>query len=345
MSQSGFAGANRFITSVFDAAFGDPGGAAGPGGTAPLGYAPDRKASRAAQEAYAAVTPRDAGASFEARWNVWAAGYDGNARIGGDTAAGSHATASRVSGVVAGAGVQLSPLTRIGFALGGAGSSAALDGGFGTSRADMFNAALYGRHDFGASYVAGLIGYSWQQASTDRTVTVAGTDVLHAAFHPQALSARLETGRRFGAPSFAVVPYAAVQTTAFFLPTYAETATSGSNQFALSYAARSATTTRSELGLRVSSDHAATAGLLTLRGRLAWAHDSFSGQGANATFQTLPGATFTVFGAQGAPDAALASIGADYRFGRGWSVGAHLDSEFSRTTTSYAAKAAARYSW
>jgi len=345
VQQTGFAGTNRFMTSVFDTAFGDPGGGAGQGGGAPLGYAPDRKISRAAQEAYAAVTPRDRGTSFDQRWNVWAAAYDGNARIGGDTATGSHATAGRVYGVVSGAGYQLSPATRVGFALGGAGSSFALDGGFGSSRADMFHAALYGRHDFGPAYVAGLVGYTWQDASTDRTVTVAGPDALHASFHPQALSARLETGRRFGAASFTVAPYAAVQTMAFFLPSYAETATSGSNQFALSYAARTVTTTRSELGLRVFSDHAAGAGLLTLRGRLAWAHDSYSGQGANATFQTLPGATFTVSGAQGAPDAALVSLGADYHFARGWAIGTNIDGEFSRTTTSYAAKAAVRYGW
>jgi hypothetical protein len=48
---------------------------------------------------------------------------------------------------------------------------------------------------------------------------------------------------------------------------------SGSAAFALSYVAKSVTDTRSELGLRADKSFADEAGALTLRGRLAWAHD------------------------------------------------------------------------
>ena len=123
-----------------------------------------------------------------------------------------------------------------------------------------------------------------------------------------------------------------MQSTTFFLPSYSETATLGSNQFALTYASRNARTTRSEPGVRLVKDYKA----LTLKGRAAWAHDWFAGEGADATFQTLPGATFAMFGAQPSPNAALVSLGADYRLGRGWSVAANLDGEFSGTMASYA---------
>ena len=96
----------------------------------------------------------------------------------------------------------------------------------------MFNAALYAKRMMGAAYVSGGLGYTWQDASTDR---IAGTDVLHAGFHPQALTARLEGGRRYAVQGFGVTPYAALQSTAFFMPSYSEVATSGPGTFALSY--------------------------------------------------------------------------------------------------------------
>ena len=47
-----------------------------------------------------------------------------------------------------------------------------------------------------------------------------------------------------------VTPYAALQATTIHLPGYAEAAVSGSSQFALAFAAQTATNVRSELGLR-----------------------------------------------------------------------------------------------
>ena len=203
----------------------------GAGGGA-LGYASRRKLPRKAREAFAAVTPRARATEIEKRWGVWAGGYGGNMRVAGDSTTGAHDTTSRVYGVAAGADYRVSPGTRLGFALGGAGSSFSLAGGFGSGKADVFNAAFYGRQAFGASYVAGALGYTWQDASTDRTVTASGTDVLQASFHPQALTARLEGGHRFETGMVGVTPYAGLQSTTFFMPSYSESATSGSNQFA-----------------------------------------------------------------------------------------------------------------
>ena len=50
--------------------------------------------------------------------------------------------------------------------------------------------------------------------------------------------------------AFGLTPYAAGQFTTFDLPAYAEQALVGANTFALAYAAKSVTATRSELGLR-----------------------------------------------------------------------------------------------
>ena len=235
------------------------------------------------------MTPRERGSEIDKRWGVWAAAYGGSASVSGDGTAGTHDTTSHVYGATAGADYRASEDTRLGFALGGAGSSFSLAEGFGSGKADIFNAALYGRQAFGASYVAAALGYTWQDASTDRTVTAAGTDMLHASFHPQALTARVETGHRFDTGIVGIAPYAGLQSTTFFLPSYSEAATSGSNQFALTYdfAQGHRDARRARRALR--QDRGAHGRLsLTLKAKAAWAHDWNRDRAATATFQQLP---------------------------------------------------------
>lgn len=346
--QSLLSGAGLFMSSVFDNAFGNPSGASGQGGVSggALGYVSQPRVSPAAQEAYAAMTPRDRRIPFEQRWSVWASGYGGSARVSGDNGAGSHDTTSRTFGAVAGATWRASADTQLGFALGGAGSNFSVADGFGSGKADAFNAALYGRHAIGAGYVAAALGYSWQDASTDRTVSAGGTtEQLHASFRPQALTMRLEGGRRFSIAAFGATPYAAVQTTTMFMPSYGETATAGAGAFALSYASRTVTATRGEFGARFDKAVQLGGRPLTLKAKVAWAHDWNNDSAATATFQQLPGATFTVNGARPASDSALLSLGADAALGSGWRAGASFDGEFSRTTASYSGKGSLRYAW
>ncbi len=248
------------------------------------------------------------------------------------------ATTSRVFGAVAGASYHFTPDTQAGFSLGGAGSSFDVANGFGGGRADVFNAAVYAKHTWGAAYVAGLLGYSWQDTTTDRTVTIAGVDRLHASFRAQAIATRLEGGWRYATPVVGITPYAALQATTFYLPSYGETATSGSNTFALNYASKNVTATRSELGAKFDKAMPVQGGVFTLKARAAWAHDWNADRSATATFQTLPGATFSVNGAQPSADAALASLGAEMKWHNGWTVAGRFDGEFSRTTAGYTGK-------
>jgi T5SS/PEP-CTERM-associated repeat protein len=350
--QVGFAAMGQFINAMMDGPGSGNSQSTGFGGATGFAaddenaYAPKRKLSRAQTEAYAAVTPRDRLApTFASRWNVWATGYGGNSTINGNAAAGSHSTSTRVYGTAVGADYRATPDTRFGFALGAAGTNFTVDSALGGGRADVFQAGAYARHTMGAAYLAGALAYAWQDITTDRTVTVSGVDKLHAQLKANALSARLEGGWRYGMLPVAVTPYAALQSTAFYLPSYAETATSGSNQFALSYGAKTVTATRSELGARFDKAMPFNDALLTLRGRAAWAHDWNTDRSAIATFQSLPGATFTVNGAQPSANAALLSAGADLAWGNGWTIAATFDGEFSSTTRGYAGKGSLRYAW
>jgi hypothetical protein len=94
----------------------------------------------------------------------------------------------------------------------------------------------------------------------------------------------------------------------FCQPT-AETATSVSNTFALSYASKHVTGMRSELGARFNKAMLVRDGIFTLKARTAWEHDWNIDQSATATFQTLPSATFATNGAQPSANAALLLLG------------------------------------
>src|SRR6202000_1344699 len=86
-------------------------------------------------------------------------------------------------------------------------------------------------------------------------------------------------------------------------------------------------------------------GLLTLRGRLAWAHDFDPGRSMAATFQALPGAGFVVNGASQAADSEITAASAEVKWLNGWSASATFEGEFSHVTRAYAGKGAVRYAW
>jgi uncharacterized protein with beta-barrel porin domain len=105
------------------------------------------------------------------------------------------------------------------------------------------------------------------------------------------------------------------------------------------------TATRSELGLRADKSLPMQDGVFTLRGRLAWAHDYNTDRNVGATFQTLPGASFVVNGAMMAPDSALTTASAEWKWLNGWAAAATFEGEFSDVTRSYAGKGVVRYAW
>jgi len=301
--------------------------------------------------AYAAIyrkAPVAAAEPFAQRWSVWAAGFGGSQTTDGNAALGSNTATSRIAGSAVGVDYRFSPFTLAGFALAGGGTNFSIAGGLGSGRSDLFQAGAFLRHTAGPAYVSAALAYGWQDITTDRTVTIAGLDQLRAQYSANAWSGRVEGGYRFASPwlgGIGLTPYAARQFTTFDLPAYAEQALVGTNTFALAYGARSVTASRSELGLRTDRSFAMADGILTLRGRAAWAHDFNADRNIAATFQTLPGASFVVNGAAQAHDAALVTASAEQKWLNGWSAAATFEGEFSSVTRSYAGKGVVRYSW
>jgi autotransporter-associated beta strand protein len=323
------------------------------GGT---GAAPFAEETAIAYAARKSDTAHDAFAKFPTKadvarnnlldpnWSVWGAAYGGGSTTNGNVALGSNNATARAFGFAAGADYRISPALLAGFALAGGGTNFSVSG-LGNGRSDLFQAGAFVRYARGAAYVTGALAYGWQDVTTDRVVTVAGIDRLRAEFNANAYSGRLEGGYRYLTPWMGITPYAAGQFTTYSLPAYAEQVLSGANTFALNYNARDVTASRSEIGIRTDKSFAMANAILTLRGRLAWAHDFNTDRSITPVFQTLPGASFIVSGAAQAHDSALTTASAEMKWLSGWSAAGTFEGQFSNVTTSYAGKGIARYSW
>ncbi|MGJ5207131.1 autotransporter domain-containing protein [Bradyrhizobium sp. HKCCYLR20261] len=297
-------------------------------------------------DAFAMVTKAPS-LSFAQRWNVWAAGFGASQSSNGRASAGSNDTTSRIYGAAAGADYLFSPNTLAGFSIAGGGTNFGINV-LGSGRSDLFQIGGYMRHTDGPVYLSAALAYGWQAIVTDRYVTVAGVDHLRAEFDANAYSGRVEGGYRLIVPwsgGVGIAPYAAAQVTTVALPFYAEQVVSGAATFALNYASRSATDTRSELGLRADKSFIAADGVLSLRGRLAWAHDFNPDRTAAATFQAVSAAGFVVNGAAQAAESALTSAAVEMHWATGWTAAATFEGEFSNVTRSYAGKAVVRCAW
>ena len=147
---------------------------------------------------------------------------------------------------------------------------------------------VYGRHNFGAAYVAGALAYGWQDVTTDRTVTVAGTDRLRANFNAQTFAARIEGGYRFATALMGVTPYARVAGDAGSPAGLYRVRGVGLQPVRAGFASQTENNVRSELGVR--SDKSFACGQhADIARRAAWAHDSNTDRAVSPTFQSLPG--------------------------------------------------------
>ncbi|MCK1335915.1 autotransporter domain-containing protein [Bradyrhizobium sp. 38] len=343
--QATFSAMNLFLgllTDVFGSGrSGTPGATPFADETSANAYAATGKSAR---DALASIYRKAPPANFEQRWDVWAAGYGGSQTSDGNAGLGSNNTSSSVYGTAVGLDYRFSPSTIAGFALAG-GATGFNVNGLGWGRSDLFQAGAFVRHTAGPAYITAALAYGWQDVTTNRIVTAAGVDQLRAQFNANALSGRIEGGYRHASQWIGLTPYAALQATVFSLPSYSEFAVVGSNVFALNYAAKDVTSTRTELGLRADKSFAAAGGLMTLRGRVAWAHDYNPDRTVGAVFQTLPGSAFVVNGAAQAHDSALTTAAVQMSWMNGWSASATFEGEFSNVTRSYAGKGVVRYAW
>jgi outer membrane autotransporter protein len=168
---------------------------------------------------------------------------------------------------------------------------------------------------------------------------------LSASFDAQTYAGRIEGGYRLPTPAGGLTPYAAFEAMDFNEPSFSENNCCAGG-FGLAYAGRTASDIRGEFGARFDDVVAVQPdAALALRARLAWIHDWVSNPILGATFESLPGATFTVEGAKPPKNAALISGGAELRFARSATLGVRFDGEVASNATAYAGTAYIVFRW
>jgi outer membrane autotransporter protein len=281
---------------------------------------------------------------FEQRWTAWGGAFGGTNRTSGDPlVVGSHDLSAQAGGVAAGLDYHVSRDIVVGAALAGGATNWGLAQGLGGGKSDALQAGVYAAARSGAAYVAASLAFTNHWMSTDRTSAFG--DHLGASFNAESVGGRIEGGYRFATPVGGITPYGALQAQSFHTPTYSETDLTAGG-FGLNYNSRTASDTRSELGGRF--DHVAwvdPTAELTLRGRLAWAHDWISDPSLTAVFQALPGASFVVNGATPVRDSALASAGAELHLANGVTLLGQFDGEFAGRSETYAGTGTLRVNW
>ena len=350
-SQAGIRLMSPFLSIMLDPFVDNRLGAVGGGFGPAAGFAAEERLPPEAAAAYAAVSPKGKDAlaqasPFDRRWGTWASAFGGHNKINGDAAVvGSGDMSMRANGLASGLDYRMSPDTVVGFALAGGRTAWMLADGMSGGRSEALQAGLYASHRNGGAYVSSALAYAWHRMSTDRLVLIGGVSRLGAEFSGHSLGGRIETGRRFAAANIGFTPYAALQIQAFNLPAYSEIATQGLSTFALSYDQRMTMAMRTELGAGFDKIDSYSMGQVTIRGRLAWAHDHNSEPSVTAAFQALPGSSFTVNGAKPPSDLILASMGMEVRTPRGVSFGAKVDGEFGRGLQTVTGMGSLRYAW
>ncbi len=352
--QSAFFGDLNGMQSAFSTTLLSPNtGTRSSGGFGPvLGFAPEIPQTPEEQAAYNAVTPRsplDAlvrSLNKDYAHNVWVEGYGGYSSVNGDTGFGSVTATTKGAGLASGIDYRFGPDTVLGFAVGGGSTNWSFSNGLNSGNSNAFQAGLYGSQRWGTVYVSGAIAYAFDQMKANRTTTTLPIANLASSFNLNGATGRLEGGNRFETKEIGITPYIAAQFSAMRSPSYSETTASGAPGFGLTYAAQTTTDVRAEAGLWFDktfpvSDTAA----LSLRARVAYAHDWWENNSLSASFLALPTQSFTVSGITTPANLALLSAISELKFHNGVSVGLKVDGEVASGAYSIAGTGIFRYSW
>ncbi len=221
-----------------------------------VAYTPDgKRRTKAERDAYAAMYKKAMAPGT--RSGRCSAGASGQAGFGGSQTTAAMRRSDRTPrpagslAAAAGADYRFSPFTPRRVRAGGRRHQFfGLANGLGGGHSDLFQAGAFVRHTVGPAYISAAMAYGWQHVTTDRTVASPASTSCARASTSNALTERLEGGYRFPTAWMGITPYAAGQFTTIRLPAYAEQVVGGGNAFALSYAAKDVTVSRSELGLR-----------------------------------------------------------------------------------------------
>jgi uncharacterized protein with beta-barrel porin domain len=145
--------------------------------------------------------------------------------------------------------------------------------------------------------------------------------------------------------AYGLTPFAAFAAESIETPAYAETAVSGSANFALAYTARTSDISHLELGTRLGRAFRLDADTLAVEATAAWAHQLAHDALAQAAFTSLPGSAFTILGVKPARDSALLGLALESRADSGFSYNLQVQGQMGPGTGIVSGTAGLAFRW
>ena len=323
-------------------------GGSGDGGFgAPLGYAAAEKPKNAAgSDAFAAMQPRRAPPP---KWRAWALGFGSSRTVYGDSGLGTADQSTQSAGGSFGVERTFGPDLLVGLAAGGSGSHFSVSSLSTSGNIDGGHIGGYLAKRWDDVYAVATINYARLDNTTDRTIAgIGATENAHGHFASDQIGGRFELGWKRRIAGYRVTPFVAVEPAALWQQAYTESATTaggGAGTLGLSYAAHETTSLPTFVGAQLDTQY--VVGEQTVRPflRAAWVHEFMRERQIEASFVSIPAASFTVDGTRPAGDAARISGGLTWTIDASKAVFARVDSEFSGSGTMVAGTAGARIIW
>jgi uncharacterized protein with beta-barrel porin domain len=285
------------------------------------------------------------------RWSAWAAGLGLGGHRDGDAGIGSARLGSSSAGGAAGADMCIGSNFVLGITVGAATTDFSLDGRAASGTARTGFVGTYGSWSFGPVYVDIGLAYLRNEYSTTRTATVNTlNEIATGDFAGNQVASRMEAGWRFHVRGFQLVPFVGLSGQVLRQNSYGETAvsTATGQPGVLGLNMQGATT---NAPLPVLGGEASTTWeigeLLTItpRLRLSWGRETSTDRKASGSFQSLPGANFTVNGAPAARSAINVRAGVDIDVLRFFEAYAQFDGALAAGGSGFAGTAGVRMTW
>jgi len=275
-------------------------------------------------------------------WDAWVSGYGSHSVTDGNASIGQHKRTSDNSGFAAGLNFWPNNNLDFGIAVSVNEADFALSNGFGSGTSDTVFVAFRGRASSERAYVEGTLAYGDSDITTDRTVTIAGTDRLIGETTGNTTAAHVEAGYHMGI----FTPFAGLRAQSTTISAYSEKAVSGSSSYALRFEKHTTTSLRSELGVEMQWSTARDErGTAAFGFRAAWAHEFASNEPSDRSLLTTPGVTFPVSGATVDRDSLLLAANAEWTASNGVYIDGAINAEYSGTSQDAGGSLTVGYRW
>ncbi|HUO02133.1 MAG TPA: autotransporter-associated beta strand repeat-containing protein [Rhizomicrobium sp.] len=277
------------------------------------------------------------------RGGIWAMAFTGDGIVDGNQDLGSHQFKSDMNGFVGGADFRLSPAMVLGAAFSVGSSTFHLADGFGDGKDKAVQGGIYGFIRYlPRLYGAFTAAFGENDITTDRTIAVSGTDDLTGKAAAGIYGARYEMGGEFGW----LIPYVALQDQLVMAPAYSETASSGSDNFALSYLSHNTNIPGAELGVRQNANIPLDPNWsLDFTDRLAWRDQITGTWNARAAYANVTGSDFSSYGAEPGKSSALVDLGLALQSHSGFGLDVQLHGALAGNSQTYEEFAGLNFAW